>query len=146
MMRKLLYIAVIVIDVILIALIVLQKGSYYIIKTNSGFFNSGIIIAGVWILASILFSISPPLSQILSLVKGKGFVIIPLSLFIANECFEFVSFIGGGMSLDDSWIDIAIQMIRLQALLLIPIALSCVIYYIDRQKLNENRSRRDGSL
>ena len=138
-MKKILYVIVVILDIIISGMIILRKAEYYDIKINQQFFGHSVLIGIIWIGLSIIISLLPYLSQIFiaagSLMNKQSSVMVfllPLCFFIANEVFEFVSMLGGAASLDDKWCQIAEDMIRLQVYAIIPIILSVIAWRVNR--------------
>lgn len=129
-MSKTLKYAVISLDVVLAIIVIYFKLNYYLNNKGIGpgqyFHNT--LEATIWILISLLISLSPLIAQgILININTTSSAVSSGILLIGIFCFEGLSMLGSAMTLDDNWMYICTTMLKIQLLYLIPVILNIVL-------------------
>ena len=129
---KTLNIITLVLDVAMIVLCCVLKIGYYIDDSKvSSPANIYDMLWFAWIPFSMLRTLCPMISQMIFIlfVKTKKqlfALLVPLYCVFGSIVFEVISLIGGTMSLDKDWTDIALTMIKCMLLFFIPVLFSVV--------------------
>ena len=129
-MRKVLNIIIFILDLLLIALYGVLKIDYYINVKKVGM--DGLSIYDIiWIPVSLLITFSPLLVQMglilfLKVRKQLAAFIIPSMFLVGNMFFEFFSWMGSAMCLDDRWTEMAEIMMASLLLFGVPLILALI--------------------
>ena len=124
-------------------IILVLKLNYYINRFEIGWFNTfgnevaDTVSGVVWTTVSILLSLMPSMALLIPtimIIAGKNRrevyligTVGSISFWVLNMIFEFVSIIGATMSLSDSWMSLAIQMLFCHGAMILPGLLNCAL-------------------